>query len=423
MASWSYNQSSESNLMKVKYGKLIEKQFAKSNVLFARIKKKQDFEGTQIEFPVQRSIGGGVSSGSLPTANRNLQSKATITSKKAYASVLIDRESMKASKSDEGSFVRFTKYPVKIATESFNRNLERMFTRGALDGAGVLASGHASNSVVTGNGASGTPYIVSLNNAATYFPAHFESIEVGDILNVNSETSEVEVVDMSVTVSNGHATGTLSLVGTSARLATLATGCGTAFGASDSLYMQKSKDAEMIGLAGVLQATSGSLYGITVGRRWIAYQKAAAAALSTDLMNDMVVNIKRQCGECPKLILTSHHQYIKLLNLLEDHKRYAVPARDKKLQGQISFTALEYMSPDGAIPVMASRFIDGDKMYFINDDQIELHLRPGGIEWFEEDGTVFLRKDNLDAYEARYGTYGQLFVNPHFQGILTDLDM
>ena len=140
----------------------------------------------------------------------------------------------------------------------------------------------------------------------------------------------------------------------------------------------------------------------------------------TDLMNEVVLSTKQQSGESPNLILSSFHQYIKLLNLLEDQKRYNLPARDKKFKGQISFSAIEYISPDGPIPVIPSRFVDSDKMYFLNDNHLELHLRPGGLEWFDEDGTVFLR-ESTDSYEARYGGYGQFFVNPHFQGYLHTL--
>lgn len=419
MSSWTYDASTESNLMKVKYGKLIDKQFLQDNILFGRMKMKKNFVGSQIEEPIVQSIGGGVGAGSLPTASENKIGKATLTSKKLYAVTSIDRESMKAAKTDEGSFVRFTKFPVQIATRSFNRNVERQLTRNAVDGEGVLVAGNASNSNVSGAGTSGDPYVVSLDNASTYFPAEFQVIEEGDLVNVNSETSNLEVTAVSETVANGYSTGTISLVGTSTRLAAL-TGSGP-FAAADELFMQGSKDNEIVGLQGALSATSGTLHGVTIGRRWQAYQKnASSAALSTDLMNDVVMNVKRQCGKAPKLILSSYHQFIKLLNLFEDHKRYSVPARDKSLKAQIAFSAIEYISPDGVIPVLASRFIDSDKMYFLNEDHITMHLRPGGFEWFDEDGTVFLRESG-DSYEARYGGYGQVMINPHFQGYLHSL--
>ena len=418
MSTWTYSASTESNLMKVKYGKLIEDQFNKSNPLFGRLKKKTDFVGSQIEIPVVQSIGGGVGQGTLPTASENKIGKATITSKKCYAVVSIDRESMKAAKTDEGAFVRFTAFPVKIATESFNRNIERQMTRGAADGNGALVTGQAANGNCSGVGTAGDPYLVELDKASTYFPGEIASIEEGDLLNVNSETTNLEVVSVSETIANGYSSTTIGLVGSSARLDVIGdTGTPAAFGAADKLYMQGSKDAELTGVQGVLAATSGTISGIAVGRRWQAYQKTAAgAALSTDLMNDVVVNVKRQSGKSPKLIMCHFHQYIKLLNLLEDQKRYNVPSR----KGEFSFSALSFMSADGEIPVVSSRFIDSDKMYFLNDDHLELHLRPGGFEWFDEDGTVFLR-EAADSYEARYGGYGQSFINPHFQGYLHTL--
>lgn len=418
MSSWTYSASNEANLMKIKYAKLIEKQFNMENVLFGRIKKSQDFVGNQKDYPVVQSIGGGVGAGTLPTANENKISKASLTTKKLYAVVSIDRESMKAAKTDEGSFVRMTKFPVKIATKSFNRNLERMITRAPLDGSGALVTGHASNSNVSGAGTSGSPYVVAFNTAGQYSLAHIESIEIGDLVNIEGETTALEVVDVVVNSAvPGSIDFDLSLVGTSA---TLATDTATS-PLVESVFMQNSEDKELSGLEGIIGATSGSYKGISIGRRWKSYSKdASAAALSTDLMNDVVVNIKRQSGESPDLILTSYHQYIKLLNLLEDQKRYNLPARDKKFQGQISFSGIEYMSPDGAIPVIASRFVSDEKMLFINTNHMDLCCRPGGFEWFDEDGTVFLREAS-DSYEARYGGYCDFFVNPHFQGQLDNL--
>lgn len=389
--------------MKVKYGKLIEKQFNEENVLFGRIKKMEDFEGSQIEIPVIQSIGGGVSAGSLGSSSANKAAKATLTSKKLYAKVSIDRETMKAAKSDEGSFVRFTKFPVQVATRSFNRNLERMLTRGDVSGSGALAVGDAATNV-SGSGTSGLPYVVTLATNAC-----MACFEEGDILNYDTETTELEVVEVI------ESTKTLKLVGTSAGLAALS-GIGPV-PANKAFYMQKSKDSEMIGLKGVLEATSGTLYGIAVGRRWQAYRKDAfSAALSTDLINDVVINIKKKCGISPKLALASYKQYQAALNLHEDHKRYQVPAR----RAQFSFQGLEIMTPEGAIPMVASRFVDDDQIYFLNDDHLELRLRPGGFEWFDDDGTVFLRESG-DSYEARYGGYGEFFVNPHFQGLLDNL--
>lgn len=420
MSAWTYSTANEANLFKIKYGKLIDKQFNKDNVMLGRIKKKQDLTGKGTDIPVIQSIGGGVGNSSLPTANENKIGLAKLdNSKKMYAVVQVDRETMKRAKSDEGSFVRMTKFPVKIATQSFNRNLTRQLLKG---GVGATVSDYATGDLltwVTGNTAAAGDKVY-FDKADEYDLSLFEAIEIGDILDgidtdgstINNEG--IEVIDVVVgRDADGYATNGSTYIEFSTTPTTFANG--------DYLVMQNSHDAELEGIKGVVSATSGTYKNIAVGRRWQSYQKSASsAAVSTDLLNDLIINVKRQCGESPDLILTSFHQYVKILNLLEDQKSYNLPARDKKYKGQISFSGIEFMSADGPIPVIADRFMDAGEIFALNTSHIELHCTPGGFEWMDEDGTVFLR-DTTDSYSARYGGYAELFVNPHFQGRLHTL--
>jgi hypothetical protein len=415
MSAWTYSASNETNLMKIKYGKLIEKQFNKQNVILGRIKKMEDLVGKQIDRPLIQSIGGGVGNASLPTANENKVGLVKLnSSKKLYAVVQIDRETMKRARTDEGSYVRMTKFPVKIATESFNRNLTRQILKGDATGSGALLTWVTGN---TAAAASGSDTVISFDNASTYDPSDFEAIEIGDILNLQSGTTGHEVIDMSVTIANGYATGSITFSGGSGTLPTDGNPTN-----GQIFYMQGSKDAEIVGIKGVVSATSGTYKNVSIGRRYKSYQKdASSAALSTDLLNDLVINVKRQSGESPDLLLMSYHQFIKLLNLLEDQKSYNLPARSPKYKGQISFAAVEFMSADGVIPCVPDRFMDADEVFALNTKHIELHCTKGGFEWFDEDGTVFLRDASTDSYSARYGGYAELFVNPHFQGRLHTL--
>jgi len=419
MSTWTYSATNEANLMKQKYGKLIEKQFNAENVILGRIKKMQDLGGKGIHRPLIQSIGGGVGNGSLPTANENKVGLVKLeNSKKLYAVVSIDRETMKRAKSDSDSFVRMTKFPVQIAVKSFNRNLTRQILKGNLDGTNV-GSGELLK-WQTGNTATSAAKVY-FDKASTYDLALFEAIEIGDLLDTVDASAcnaivnaDAEVVDM-VIIDNGD-----GYAGTGTYIE-FASAPGTAFANNDLLVMQNSYNVELEGIKGVISATSGTYKNITIGRRFQSYNKdASSAALSTDLLNDLVINIKRKCGESPDLLLTSYHQFIKLLNLLEDQKSYNLPARDKKFKGQISFSAVEFMSADGPIPVVPDRFMDADEVFALNTKHIELHLTQGGFEWFDDDGTVFLRESG-DSYEARYGGYGELFVNPHFQGRLHTL--
>jgi hypothetical protein len=74
------------------------------------------------------------------------------------------------------------------------------------------------------------------------------------------------------------------------------------------------------------------------------------------------------------------------------------------------------MSSSGPIPIFPERFVGAAEIYYLNDDQMELYHRPG-FGWFQEDGTVFLRKTDSDAYEARYGGYLENYMVPNFHGL------
>lgn len=415
MSAWTYSASNETNLMKIKYGKLIDKQFNKQNVILGRIKKMEDLVGKQIDRPLIQSIGGGVGNGTLPTANENKIGLVKLnSSKKLYAVVQVDRETMKRARTDEGSYVRMTKFPVKIATESFNRNLTRQILKGDISGSGALVT------VDTGVGTHTTTKVF-IDDVDTFDVSVAESIEIGDLIDFWDDSASaytgqgIEVTDLNIVHDSDAYCGTGSYIEFASTL-------GATPASGDIIYMQNSKNAELVGIKGVVSATSGTYKNVSIGRRYKSHQvNASSAALSTDLLNDLVINVKRQSGESPDMLLMSYHQFIKLLNLLEDQKSYNLPARDKKYKGQISFSAVEFMSADGPIPCIPDRFMDADEVFALNSSHIELHCTKGGFEWFDEDGTVFLRDAAADSYSARYGGYSEVFVNPHFQGRLHTL--
>lgn len=294
MAEWSL--TNVSNLFKIKYGKLSENVYNSYNVTLGRIKKNYDFVGKQKLIPVPQSFSGGVGSGTLPTANYEAVEDAVITAKKVYARVLIDRESIKAAASDEGSFVRQTKHSVQKTVESYMRNASRI-----LFGQGDGSLGTADNSTnLAGDGTSGTPFLVVIS-AATWKEANWEE---KDFVNYASETTLLEVVSVD------PATRTIGLVGTSAGLTAL-------IGAPvpGVFYMQGSRNNDPYGLRQILTATAGSLYTIPVSRRWKAgaQHDASGAGITIDAMNADMLEIEKKCGKVPNLIITSYTQFRKIL--------------------------------------------------------------------------------------------------------------
>lgn len=398
-----FNLTTATNLFKIKYGKLSEVTYNSANVLLGRVKKDYSFTGKRMDVAVPTSFSGGVGSGALPTANSAAYEDAQISSKKMYSVIEVDREAIKASENDEGAFVRMTKHSVQKGVESFNRNCSRALWN---DGTGTLG---VSTAAAAGGSAAAPTVIIS---TATWKEANFEE---KDYINVDS-------------VANPYAVGNvweITAVAPSTRTITLARISGSVDLTGDTgaktLIMQNSKNLDPSGIKGVLDATSGSLYGVTVGRRWQAFQKAAGGGgLTTDLMNECMLGVERQCGKVPNLIVCGYVQYRKLLNQLEDQKRYTLEPRMPELKGKVSFSGVEFMASSGPVGVFVDRFVEDDRMYFLNDNFITLYHRPGSPGWAEDDGTVFLRTAS-DTYSARYISYFEAYIPPSFHGVMSGL--
>lgn len=400
-----FSLTNVSNLFKTKYTKVSDNTYNSYNVTLGRVMKSYDFTGRQMFKPIPQSFSGGVGSGTLPTSNYENVEDAILTAKKVYATCAIDRETIKASANDEGSFVRATKHVIQKTVESYMRNCSRILFNGFdnTTNTGSIASGDGSTNV-SGAGTSADPYVVVLNSAAKE-----ANIEEKDYWNYNAETTLLEVVAYNPT------TRAVSLVGTSVGLAAL-TGAGPML-TTVYFYMQGSRGNDPLGLKSILRASSGTLYTIPVTRRWQAgvQANASGAGITTDMMNSDMLEIERKCGKVPNLIVTSFTQYRKILNLLEDHKQYNLPARSADLKGHVSFKGIEFMSSAGAVGIFPERFVDNDAIYYLNDNFIEICHRPG-FGWFDDDGTVFLRSATADSYEARYGGYWEMYCAPNFHG-------
>jgi hypothetical protein len=403
-----FSLQSATDLFKIKYGKLSENTYNSANVLLGRVKKQYNFVGRKMDIAVPTSFAGGVGSGSLPTANFSATEMAEISAKKMYSVIQIDRESVKASAQSEGAFVEMTKYAVQKGVESWMRNMSRALFN---DASGSLGAGDGATNV-TGAGTSGSPYVVVIG-AASWKESNWEE---KDFINYQSETTQLEVIEVV------PATRTVKLVGTSAGLAALVAAPGPV-PTTNKFYMQNSLNNDPAGLKGILDKTPGvgvQAYGIDVQRRWQSTQLAAGGAgLTTDLMNQQMLEIQRKCGKVPNLIITSFTQYRKLLNVLEDQKRYQLDPRSKDLVGKVSFSGVEFMSSAGPVGVFPERFCEDDRMYMLNDNFIEIHHRPD-FGWFDDDGSVFLRTSG-DAYEARFGGYLETYIVPPFHGVISGL--
>jgi hypothetical protein len=422
MADTAVSTTNLSTKFKYLYGPVSYAMFNTANPVSAKIEKKHgSFKGKSNGFVIDAVLGftGSVGSAVLPETNVYLDVNATLQRKKSYARMLLDREAMLASKGSDAAFQDLTKYQTKKCLESFNRNFERQLF--AIENEMIFQGDNATN--VSGSGTAGSPYVVR-GLSTNWVEGH---VEVGDGVQYAGEATILKISNIA------RSTRDVSLVGTSAALAA-ATGASAVSG---KFYLQGSTAAAATPTSGngitsiyqVARATSGTLYGVTVGERFQSQQiNASSAGIQTDIINQLVTQVEQYAGESPDLLVTSYKQYRKLQDSLGDKLRYMdVTNRDKLFNHtKFNFQGIQWNTASGEIPIVVSRMCPDDSMLALNTSAITLHTAQAP-KWFDEDGTVLIRmpfttgSSNSDAYEARYGFYGELFVHPAGQGVVYGL--
>jgi len=391
------------------------------NPLEGSIKKQYNFTGKEKNIETHLSFAGGFGSRLLPKANNSKMENQNITAKKVYGRALVDREGIKAASNSQGAYQRYLKFPTMKCVENYTNQCGRILFG---DGTSVLGRGDASTNV-SGAGTEASPYLVKIS-AASFKDVNFEeksyvqyvtglgtfpdnsggSMEGGDAL-----TNVLEVVSVNVV------TRTIGLIGVSSALATLAG--ANPVPASAGFCMQRSYNGEPTGFGKVLMATSSTLYGIDVQRRWQAGQlDAGGAGILTDMINQSFLERQHVFGEDMDMIVCRYNQYQKILAQLEETK--SIQITNKNLKGHIGFTGIEYVTSTGKpCAIVTNRFADADKVYMINSKYISRLHRPD-FGWFDEDGTVFLRTSE-DEYEARYGGYWEHVMVPTAHAVIHNL--
>ena len=412
MAEFKMSLSEVSALFKIKYEKLSENVYNSSNVLLGRVKKSYNFTGKRLSIAIPQSFSGGVGSGVLPTANTAIYGDAQIEAKKMYAVVEIDRETIKASLSDEGAFVRATKEVVQKGVESFMRNLSRALFN---DGSGMLGVVKSTSRQGAG-GALSTGAALEIED---FKEANLEERDLVDLIEKNDTTGELKVLKAGLEIA------TVDVDAKAITLVSVPSDTPSAGHTIEGFAMQGSLNNDPSGLKGVLDKTSGTNYGISVARRWKSTKEVmdGSTDISTDKLNEVMLKIKKSCGKSPNLIVCSYKQYEKILNIIDSKVQFNVETR-AGLKGKngaaLSFSGIQFMSIDGPVGIFPERFVEDDRIYLLNDAHIHIHHRPD-FGWFDDDGTVFLRKADSDAYEARYGGYLEAYINPCFHGVITNL--
>jgi len=410
---------------------------------------EEDVEGTDatIEMHYGRTtgIGARADGGDLPDANYQKHKKATVPMKYVYGRVSFTGPTIKATKSDRGSYARVIDREVKGLIEDLGKEVNRMFWG---IGYGVLARWRSSESTTsytlqkryTGNDVAadgfastfGAKYLEEMNNAV---PVVFTaSATVATVLTVDATNIAVSAITTgtnydTVTCTNPDVTeaaGTFYV-----RPGNLAT-CNASTAAGAQRY-------EPMGLRGIVTdqdldeiicydgtntgfTVNDPLQGLAVATyTWftanvdsLSTRYSGQRSLTFSMMDKMFDRVEKKAGKDygPDSIWTTRairREYLELCRI----DRRAV--NTMTLDG--GWKAVEY----NGIPLLVDDDAVDGEMYFLTLKDLQVY-RMSDYEWMQKDGAVLSRISDKDAYEAVLFRYHELGCQRrNSQGVICDL--
>lgn len=403
-----YSLTDLSNLYRIAYGDFeLDAAGWDHSELIGLIQKSSKFVGNRLEMAQLVDWGGGQSSGSLPSSSTAYIYRPFITAKSIYATSVIDSQSMKAARRAEsniGAFMDATELSILTLKRAFSDQVARQFMG---DGTGTLGIIDTVTAVGPGQ------YQLAITTAS-WMQAPWM---LNDLLNIDTGLDMFLVTEIDL----------------SNRIITVSRQSGVQVPApAQRIYKQKSRNNEMLGLKGVCDTTSGSLYGVPVGYRWGAQRlDSNGQTLSVKLMRELDQQMRFWArGDLPTDYIMSATQ-LRLFEDSEDAKSiiYIQPetAPERQAGSQVASVKINGRT----IRLHWSPYCDENRLYAINRNKVHMYIRPDTSEgndpggFIENGDSIFfplqVSGTPLDSYGIFYATYAEFFINPTFTGVITDL--
>ena len=398
-----------SNLYQTSYGGFeVDAAGWDNRQLIGTIRKNEKFNGAKLVMAQLQDYGGGQSSGSLPASSTASIIQPELFAKSVYSTTVMDNQSMKAARragTNLGAFEDATELSMQILKESFSMQVARQFFGNGTGSLGVIQT-------VTTNAPGDYTLLIT---AASFIQANWI---LNDLTNVASGQS------LFLTTAIDLDARTIRIIRQSGADVPLA---------AQNVYKQKSKDNEMMGLKGVADATTGSLYGVPVGYRWNAIRiDALGASPSIAMFREMDQRMRFQTrGVLPTDVIFSATALRQFENS-EDQKSiiYVEPTISPERESGSQVAAIKLNGR--VLRVHWSPWMEEDRIYFINRNKISLELRPDTVGAGEQCGGFIENGDSiffplqvsgtpLDSFAMFYSTYGNFYIPPTFLGVITNL--
>jgi len=371
------------SILKTQYLGPIREQLNSSSILYSRLEKNEDsVVGKNFTIPLHYGRNEGVGArgegGTLPTAGNQSYKECIVPMKYQYGRIQLTGPTIKAAKSNEGAFVR----AVDSEMRGLERDMKSSMNRQAFgDGTGAIAVC-----------ASASTTSITVDSTA--------KLRVGmpvDILVTSTGATTAGVVGTSVA----------SITSATVFVVAAAPATPGSIDNTYSVYVAGSRTKEMMGLAGIVSATS-TLQGLDVSTYpwWVANVQAnggSARAITDSIIQKAIDTLEaNSSGMCTAMYTSFGVRRAYQANLTA--LKQIVNTQD--LVG--GYKAISYMGgAHGAIPIICDKDAPANKIFCVDEDELAIY-RLADFDWMQEDGAILSRVSGVDAYEAVLYVYQEL---------------
>lgn len=354
----------------------------------------EDIEGRRAVLSINtgrnQGVGARAEGGTLPTAGNQAFSEERVGLKYNYGRIQLSGPVMRSTKSQRGSFLRAIDAETKGVVRDLRNDVNRQLY-GVSDG------------MIVTLGASGATNTGTVQNPT---PTKMRQLQVNMAIDIGTSANPVATATNRVITSVNATAG--SFVFNGAAVAITAADRVTRFGSGGTGVAQK----ELTGLQTQV-AASGTLWNVdpTLAPDWASYVDANAGvnrpvAEAMFTKAEMEVNIRS--GETPKLWVTSDGVLRAVSALLTSLKRFPGTV---KLEG--GFRGIDVSSPtqgeggENDVGMVFEKDCPTNDAFLLTTKRLQWYMM-SDWEFMEEDGALFSRVPNTDAYEATLFCYSEL---------------
>lgn len=394
--------STADSALKEDYQPAIREQLNNTNMILQQIEKNsKDIEGRRavLSLHVGRNSGVGARAdgGTLPTAGNQAYAEERVPLRFNYGRIQISGPTIRAMKSDKGSFTRALDSETKGMTNDLRRDVNRQLfgtSDGVVAAAGVTT---ASATVVLGAGVTAVQR---------------RQLEVGMVIDIGTVATPTSVASARTITATSSTTITISgavvTTATTDRIFRSGSGGGT------------TNQKELTGLQTIISAT-GTLFNVdpTVNPTWVATDNNNSGTNRTpseNLFAQVMHAVSIAGGEDIDLFVTSDGVHRAYANNLTALKRFP---NSLDLKG--GYKGLDVSAGGGSVALTWDRDNPANKAFGLNTSHLT-QMQMSDWEWMDEDGAVLSRVSGVDAYEAVMFKYHELTTDKrNAHAVVSDL--